>query len=206
MNTYQKLKANYYALELGEELMAIIEKATERAGRLGLHTVHYFYKDVIDGNLEHRSGYFEEGAEAELFAKSLYDHIISTKVTALILLDNALYVEKLIGDDAKIFMSKGQMPKVLRSRTYYYYPFNIFEAEVNLPGIGNVYACLSVTDGEIINENEVECHFYKKPYADIDDVDKFELAIECTEIEDQLLHIWNSNPHFIDDANVWRVF
>ena len=106
MNTYQKLKANYYALELGEELMETIDKATDRAGRLGLHTVHYFYKDVIDGNLCHRSGYFEEGAEAELFAKSLYDHIISTKVTALILLDNALYAEKLVGDDAKFYFGR----------------------------------------------------------------------------------------------------
>lgn len=55
--------------------METIEKATERAGKLGLHTVHYFYKDIIDGNLCHRSGYFEEGVEAELFAK--YPELIS---------------------------------------------------------------------------------------------------------------------------------
>ncbi len=205
-DAYMAQKQNYGTLELNEEMTAVIERATERAGRLGLHTVHIFNKDVIDGSLCHRSGYFEEKVEAEIFAKSHLDRISGQKVTAIILLDNALYGGKFVENDARDFMAAGKVPMVLRTRMYHFYPFNIFEGEVFLPGIGKAFANIQVNShGEKITFNDdVECHFYKRPYADITDVDEDELAVEYPEIARQLEELWNAEPVFVDDDSTWK--
>ena len=58
-------------LLLNKEIRDIMQKANERAGRLGLHIVHQFHKDAISGEFSHRSGYFEDYSEAEFFATTL---------------------------------------------------------------------------------------------------------------------------------------
>lgn len=93
-------------LHLNKEIKEIIEKADARAGRLGLHIVHMFFKDIISGEFSHRSGYFESYAEAELFAKNLIDGLDVAPTTAIILLDGSVVGGKFTGQDAKDFMAK----------------------------------------------------------------------------------------------------
>lgn len=92
-------------LHLNKEIKEIMEKASERAGRLGFHIVHMFHKDIISGEFSHRSGYFESLAEAELFSQNLVEGLDKAPTTALILLDGNIVGGKLTGDDAKAFMA-----------------------------------------------------------------------------------------------------
>lgn len=96
------------SLYLNSEIRKKIEWANDRAGRLGLHIVHIFGKDIISGEPVHRSGYFEEYAEAELFAMNNLETLSSihnVNNTFIILLDNKIYGGKYSGDDAKAFMA-----------------------------------------------------------------------------------------------------
>ena len=99
------MKSGVGALYLNSDVRKEIERANDRAGRLGLHIVHIFYKDAINGEPGHRSGYFESFAEAELFAKDNLDKLLEIKHTFIVLLDNELIGGKFVGEDAQCFMA-----------------------------------------------------------------------------------------------------
>lgn len=93
------------AIKLNKQIREEMQRANDRAGRLGLHIVHFFFKDVIDGTLCHRSGYFEAYSEAEYYAIRLRDSLDAHPTTAIILLDNEIFYGKFRGEDAKAFMA-----------------------------------------------------------------------------------------------------
>ena len=99
------MKSGIGTIKLNKQIREEMQRANDRAGRLGLHIVHFFFRDVINGELCHRSGYFEAYSEAEYYAIHLRDNLNEHPTTALILLDNDIFYGKFLGDDAKVFMA-----------------------------------------------------------------------------------------------------
>ena len=84
------------------------ERSVERAGRIGLHLVHIFYRDAISGEIDCRKAYFDTYADAELYAFE-YDKAHEVKrQTYLIYINCELYRGRFNKEDAKEFMGIAQ--------------------------------------------------------------------------------------------------
>lgn len=200
-------------LHLSEEIMGIISNANERAGRLGLHIVHIFNKDVICGALDHRSGYFEQRVEAEIFAQEHFDRLRKTKATGFVLLDNELFGGSFVGDDTKEFMNGIELPdcELIRYRQLYYYPHYMLEAEFKKENGESFYIDMIVHDGEKFTDTpEADGYhywIYDRPIDGDDMEDPFmhELDFDCDMSLplSKMCKIWNENPVFKGD-DAWK--
>lgn len=95
-----------------EQIKKHMDTAKDRVGSLYLHIVHVFSKDPVEGTLEHRSGYFEQTTEAQLFADLRLDEILRYKNTGIVVLDGDIiggFAKD--GEDLKFLLADDDMVK-----------------------------------------------------------------------------------------------
>ena len=84
------------------------KKSVDKAGAIGLHLVHIFYKDAISGELDCRKAYFDTYADAVLYAFEYDKAHEGKKQTYLIYINCELYRGRFNKEDAKEFMGIAQ--------------------------------------------------------------------------------------------------
>lgn len=98
---------------------------------------------------------------------------------------------------------------IKRYRTYNYYPYKVFEAEVEIND-KYIYANMNVRDRQKITLDEIyksDCAWwYDAPLTEIDNFDDHYTELMDEELEaifGLMVQLWNKNPVLIDDENKW---
>lgn len=104
-----KVMRGYAELVPNDFMREQFERSVERAGRIGLHLVHIFYRDTISGEMDCRKAYFDGYADAEAYSYEYDNTHKGNKQSYLIFINCNLYVGRFGGEDAAVFM--GNIPQ-----------------------------------------------------------------------------------------------